>query len=76
MHEKKSFFSHVGNNFSSHFPCRQTCQNAVNHLFEKANIYFFRVDQVLHFCTKNNGIIRNAIDENVLFYRVVRLIPH
>ena len=37
---------------------------------------FRRIDQVLRIFTKNNGIIRNDIEENVLFYRVVRVIPH
>ena len=37
---------------------------------------FRRIDQVLRIFTKNNGIIRNDTEENVLFYRVVRVIPH
>ena len=32
--------------------------------------------QILRILTKNNGIIRNDIEGNVLFYRVVRVIPH
>ena len=39
-------------------------------------IFFFRIDQVLRIFTKNNGFIRNDIEGNVLFYRVVRVIPH
>ena len=32
---------------------------------------FRRIDQVLRIFTKNNGIIRNDIEGNVLFFRVV-----
>ena len=32
---------------------------------------FCRIDQVLRTSTKNNGIIRNDIEGNVLFYRLV-----
>ena len=45
-------------------------------MFLKSKLYFFRVDIVLRFFTKNDAIIRNDIEENVLFYRVVRVIPH
>ena len=37
---------------------------------------FRRIYQVLCIFTKNNGFIRNDIEGNVLFYRVVRVIPH
>ena len=37
---------------------------------------FRRIDHVLRIFTKNNGIIRNDIEGNVLFYRVVRVMPH
>ena len=63
-------------NFASNFPSRQACQNAVNHVFEKQIYIFLRTTRVLLFFTKNNGIIRNDIEGNVLFYREVRLIPH
>ena len=72
MHETE-YFSHGGCNFASNFPSRQASQNAVNHVFEK-QIYIFT--QVLRFFTKYNGIITNDIEGNVLFYRVVRIIPH
>ena len=64
---KQSIF-HI---FASDLLSRQACQNAVNHVFEKQIYIFLRITQVLRFCTKNNGIIRNDIEENVLFYRVV-----
>ena len=73
---KTEYFSHGGSNFASHFSRRQVCQNAVNHIFEKQIYIFLRTDQVLRFYTKNKGIIRNDIEGNVLFYRVVRVIPH
>ena len=72
---KTEYFSNGGSNFASDFPSRQACQNAVNHLFEKQIYIFLRITQVLRIFTKNNGIIRNDIEENVLFYRVVRVIP-
>ena len=37
---------------------------------------FLLIDQILRIFTKKNGIIRNDIEGNVLFYRVVRVIPH
>ena len=67
---KTEYFSHGGSNFASDFRSRQACQDVVNHIFEKQIYIFFRIDQVLRFCTKHNGIIRNDIEENVLFYRV------
>ena len=73
---KAEYFSHGGSNFASDFPSRQACQNAVNHVFEKQIYIFLRIDLVLRFFTKNDGIIRNDIEGNVLFYRVVRVIPH
>ena len=73
---KTEYFSHGGSNFASGFTSRQACQSAVNGVFEKQIYIFLRNTQVLRIFTKNNGIIRNDIDENVLFYRVVRVIPH
>ena len=72
MHEH-IVFSHGGSNFASNFPSRRACQNAVNHVFEKQIYSLLRIDQDLRFCTKTNGIIRNDIEENVLFYRLVRV---
>ena len=76
MHEYRLFFTWGGGNFASGFPSRQACQNAVNHVFEYQINMFRRIDHVLRIFTKNNGIIRNDIEGNVLFYRVVRVIPH
>ena len=45
-------------------------------MFLKQIYMFRRVDQVLRIITENNGIIRIDIEGNVLFYRVVRVIPH
>ena len=73
---KTEYFSHGGSNFASDLPSRQACQNAVNHVFELQIYMFHRIDQVLCIFTKNNGIIRNDIEGNALFYRVVRVIPH
>ena len=73
---KTEYFSHGGSNFASHFSSRQACQNNVNHVFEKKIYIFLRITYVLRIFTKNNGLIRNDIEENVLFYRVVRVNPH
>ena len=73
---KIEYFSHGGSNFASNFPSRQAYQNAVNHVFEKQMYILLRITQVLRFFTKNNDIITNDIEGNVLFYRVVRVIPH
>ena len=75
MHENRVFFTR-GSNFASVFPSRQACQNTVNHFFVNQIYIFLRITQVLRFSIKNNGIIRNDIEGNVLFYRVVRVIPH
>ena len=72
---KTEYFSHGGRNFASDFQSRQACQNAVNHVFELQINMFLLIDQILRIFTKNNGIIRNDIDGNVLLYRVVRVIP-
>ena len=74
---KTEYFSHGGSNFASDFTEPSSIyQNAVNQVFEKQIHIFPRIDQVLRIFTKNNGIIRNDIEGNVLFYRVVRVIPH
>ena len=73
---KTDYFSHGGSNFAINFQSRQACQSAVNHVFEKQIYNFLRDTQVLRIFTKNNCIIRNDIEGNVLFYRNVRVIPH
>ena len=73
---KTECFSHGGSNFASDSPSRQARQNVVYHVFGKQIYDFLRIDQVLRFCTENNGIIRNDIEENVLFYSVEIVIPH
>ena len=75
MHENRVFL-HGASNFASDFSNRQACQNAVNHVFEKLIYICLRITQVLRFYAKNNGIIRNDIEENILFYRVARIIAH
>ena len=66
MQENRVFFTQ-GGNFASNFPSRQACQNAVNHVFGKQiYVFFLKIDQVLRFCTKNNGIVRKDFEENVL----------
>ena len=72
---KTEYFSHGGSNFASDFLSRSACQNAVNNVFEKQIYICLRIDQVLRIFTKTNGIIRNDIEGNVIFYRVVRVIP-
>ena len=67
MHENMVFFTQ-GSNFASD---SQACQNAVYHVFEKQIYIFLRIDQVLRFCTKIT-----VLKENVLFYKVVRVISH
>ena len=43
--------------------------------FEKQKDNCFRNYEVLGVLIKYNGIIRNDIEENIKFYRVVRVIP-
>ena len=69
------FFRYRGDSFGSRFLSRQAYQDAVNHVFEKRNDYCFRNYQVLRVFIKHNGITRNNIEANTLFYRVVRVIP-
>ena len=71
---KTEYFSHVDSNFASDF--RDVKHVRINHVFEKHIYIFLRITQILHFCTKSKGIIRNDVEENVLFYGVVRVIPH
>ena len=72
---KTLFFPHRGGNLRSKFLSRQTYQDAANHVFEKRKDNCFRNYEVLRVLIKYNGIIRNNIEENIKFYRVVRVIP-
>ena len=72
---KTLFFLHRGGNLRSKFLSRQACQDATNHVFEKRKDNCFRNYEVLLVLIKYNGIIRNDIEENIQFYRVVRVIP-
>ena len=72
---KTLFFPHRGDNFRSKFLSRQAYQDAANHVFEKQKDNCFRNYKVLRVLIKFNGIIRNDIEENIKFYRVVRVIP-
>ena len=72
---KTLFFSHRGCNLRSKFLSRQAYQDAANHVFEKRKDNCFRNYEVLRVLIKYNGIIRNNIEENIKFYRVVRVIP-
>ena len=69
------FFSHRGGNFRSKFLSRQAYQDAANHVFEKQIDNCFRNYEVLRVLINYNGIISNDIEENIQFYRVVRVIP-
>ena len=69
------FFQHRGGNFRSKFLSRQAYQDAANHVFEKRKDNCFRNYENLRVLIKYNGIIRNDIEENIEFYRVVRVIP-
>ena len=68
-------FSHRGGNFRSKFLSRQSYQDAANHDFEKRKDNCFRNYEVLWVLIQYNGIIRNDIQENIKFYRIVRVIP-
>ena len=59
----------------SKFLSRQAYQDAANHVFEKRKDNCFRNYEVLRVLIKYNGITRNNIEENIKFYRVVRVIP-
>ena len=68
-------FAHRGGDFRSKFLSRQAYQDAANHVFEKRRDNGFRNYEILRVLIKYNGIIRNDIEENIKFYRVVRVIP-
>ena len=72
---KTLFFQHRGSNFRSKFLSRQAYQDVANHVFGKRKDNCFRNCEVLRILIKYNGIIRNDIEENIRFYRVVRVIP-
>ena len=72
---KTLFLRHRGGNFRNKFLSRQAYQDAVKHVFEKQRDKCFRNYEVLWVLIKNNGTIRNDIEENIKFYRVVRVIP-
>ena len=65
----------MGGNIRSKLLSPQAYQDAANHVFEKRKDNCFRNYKVLRFLIKYNGIIRNDIEENIKFYRVVRVIP-
>ena len=69
---KTLFFPHRGGNFRRKF---LAYQDAANHVFEKRKDNCFRNYEVLRVMIKYNGIIGNDIEENIKFYRVVRVIP-
>ena len=69
---KTLFFPHRGGNFRSIFLSRQAYQDVANYVFEKRKDNCFRNYEVL---IKYNGVIRNDIEENIKFFRVVRVIP-
>ena len=71
----KRCFSTQGDNFRIKFLSRQAFQDATIHVFEKRKNNWFRNDEVLRVLIKCNGIIRNDIEGNIKFYRVVRVIP-
>ena len=68
-------FPHRGGSLRSKFLSRQAYQNGANHVFEKRKDNRFRNYEVLRVLIKYNGVIRNNIEENIKFYRIVRVIP-
>ena len=72
---KTLFFPHRGGNFRSKFLSHQAYQDAANHVFENRKDNCFRNYEVLRILIKYIGIIRNDIEGNIKFYRVVRVIP-
>ena len=72
---KTLFFPNRGGNFRRKFLSRQAYQDVAIHVFEKRKDNCFRNYEVLWVLIKYNGIIRNDIEENIKFYRVVRVIP-
>ena len=72
---KTLFFPYRGGSFRCRFLSRQAYRNTANHVFEKRKDNCFRNYEVLRVLIKYNGIIRNDKEENIKFYRVVRVIP-
>ena len=72
---KTLFFPLRGGNLRSKFLSRQAYQDAANHVFEKREDNCFRNYEVVRVLIKYNGIIRTNPEENVKFYREVRVIP-
>ena len=72
---KTLFFQHRGGNFISKFLSHQAYQDAANHVIEKQKDNCFRNHDILRVLIKYYGIIRNYLEENIKFYRVVRVIP-
>ena len=72
---KTLFFPQRGGNLRSKFLSQRAYQDAANHVFKKRKDNCFRNNEVLRVLIKYNGIIRNNIEENIKFYRVVRVIP-
>ena len=70
--KKTEYCSHGGSNFANDFLSRQACQNAVYQVLYFSSNY----SSFMGFFTRNNGIIMNNIEKNVLLYSVVRVIPH
>ena len=64
----------MGGKFRIKFLSRQAYQDAANYVFEKQKDNCFRNYEVWRVLIKYNGIIRNYIEENIKFYRVVRVI--
>ena len=54
---------------------RQAYQDMANHVFEKRKDNCFRNYEVWRVLIKYNDKIRNAVEENIKFYREVRVIP-
>ena len=73
---KTENLSHRGSNFASNFPSRQAIRMLLIMFLKSKFIFFFELLKFYVVFTKNYGIIRNDIEGNVLFYRVVRDIPH
>ena len=72
---KTLFFHAGGGKLRSKFLSRQAYQDAANHVFEKQKDNCFRNYEVLRVLIKYNGITMNNIEENIKFYRLVRVIP-
>ena len=72
---KTLVFPHRGGIFRRKFLSRQAYQDVTVHVFEKRKDNCFRNYEVLRVLIKYNGIIKNGKEENMKFYKVVRVIP-